>query len=83
MQVSGRGTVWSACEFHRLYFKGFASELPYAVILVQLEEGPLLYSNLLGLDFDDIRIGMAVEAVFETVTEAVTLLKFRRALPQP
>ena len=80
VQVSGRGTVWSFCEFHRLYFKGFAAELPYAVVLVQLEEGPRLYSNLLGVGFDDMFIGMPVEAVFEPATDAATLVKFRPSL---
>ncbi len=80
VQASGRGTVWSFCEFHQLYFKGFAGELPYAVVVVQLEEGPRLYSNLLGVGFDDIVIGMPVEVVFEPATDAATLVKFR---PKP
>ena len=77
--VSGRGTVWSACEFHQVYFKGFAEDLPNNVVLVTLEEGPQLYSNLLDVQFDDIKSGMAVEAVFEPVTDTVTLVKFKPA----
>ncbi len=65
------------CEFHRSYFKGFESSLPYNVILVRLEEGPRMYSNLVGIPYDRITVGMCVRAVFEQVTEEVTLLKFR------
>lgn len=77
--VSGRGTIWSMCEFHRLYFKGFEAELPYNVALVRLDEGPRMYTNLVGIAYGDIEIGMRVEAVFEPVTDVVTLVKFRPA----
>ena len=75
--VSGRGTVWSMCEFHRPYFKGFADELPYNVTLVELDEGPRLYTNLVGIAYRNIEIGLRVEAVFEPVTDEITIVKFR------
>ncbi|MEN9775596.1 MAG: hypothetical protein RL322_2666 [Pseudomonadota bacterium] len=74
--LSGRGEIWSHCRFHRVYFKGFEDEMPYTVVLVRLDEGPLLYSNIVGLDERDVRIGMRVRAVFDDVTESVTLIKF-------
>ncbi len=77
--VSGRGTVWSHCLFHKAYFPGFSGELPYNVVLVKLEEGALLYSNLVGVPNERIRIGMAVEAHFERVSDEVALVKFRAA----
>jgi uncharacterized protein len=76
-RVSGQGTVWSVCEFHRVYFKGFEAEIPYNVALVRLDEGPRMYTNLVGIAYENIEIGMRVEAVFEAVTDSVTLLKFR------
>jgi uncharacterized OB-fold protein len=79
VRMSGRGTVWSFGVFHRMYFPSFAPELPYTVVLVQLDEGPKLYSNLVGVRPEDIRIGMPVRAVFEPVTDAVTLVKFEPA----
>ena len=75
--LSGRGTVWSHCTFHRAYFESFAPELPYGVALVELEEGPRLVTNVIGLPREQVRIGLAVEAVFEDVTPEVTLVKFR------
>ena len=74
--LSGRGEIWSHCRFHRVYFKGFEDEMPYTVVLVRLDEGPLLYSNVVGLDEREVRIGMRVRAVFDDVTESVTLIKF-------
>ena len=75
-QASGKGTVWSWCVFHRVYFKGFADEIPYSVVLVELDEGVKLYSNLIGVAKERIRIGMRVRALFEPATDEVTLVKF-------
>lgn len=75
-KASGKGNVWSWCIFHRAYFKGFEPDLPYAVVLVELEEGPRLYSNLVGVPHDRLRIGMPVRAVFEKATDDVVLAKF-------
>ncbi len=73
--TSGRGRLESWVEFHRAYWPGFAAELPYRACLVKLEEGPILISNLVG---DPAEIGDPVHAVFEKVTDAVTLPKFSR-----
>jgi hypothetical protein len=48
------------------------------VCLVQLEEGPLLVSNLVGSD-TGAKLGAAVQVVFDPVTDEVTLPKFRLA----
>jgi len=74
--LSGRGEIWSHCRFHRVYFKGFENEMPYTVVLVRLDEGPMLYSNMVGVNDEDIRIGMRVRAAFDDVSDAVTLIKF-------
>jgi hypothetical protein len=75
--LSGRGKVWSHCTFHRKYFPEFEDELPYNVALVQLEEGPRLITNIVGIDRQDIRIDMPVQVSFDDVTPTVTLVKFR------
>lgn len=74
--ASGKGRIWSWCVFHRPYFKGFDKEMPYAVVMVELDEGPRLYSNMVGISKDDLRIGMPVRAVFEPATPELTLVKF-------
>lgn len=77
--VSGRGTLESWVEFHRAYWPGFQGDLPYRVCLVRLDEGPLLLSNLVG---EDGAIGDVVHAVFEPVTDEVTLPKFKIGAPR-
>ena len=74
--VSGRGTLESWVTFHRAYWPGFQEDLPYDVWLVRLAEGPLLVSALLG-NAAGARLGAAVEVVFDQVTDAVTLPKWK------
>lgn len=78
-RASGRGEVYSFTVMHQVYHPGFAAEVPYAVVIVQLAEGPRLTTNLVGVPVDQIRIGMPVEVTFEAVSDEVVLPKFRPA----
>lgn len=80
-QVSGKGSIWSWCVFHRPYFKGFESEMPYNVVLVKLDEGIFIYSNLVGELKEKPHIGMRVKAFFDEVTPEVSLVKFEKEAP--
>ena len=81
MPVSGRGKVHSFVVFHRAYHPAFAQDLPYAVACVELEEGPRLLSNIVGVEPAQIRCDMAVEVLFEKVSEEISLPKFRPGTP--
>jgi uncharacterized OB-fold protein len=76
MEASGRGRIFSYVVFHRVYHRGFASDVPYVVALVELDEGPRLLSNIIGASPDAVRCEMPVRVVFEDVTEGVTIPKF-------
>jgi hypothetical protein len=77
VKVSGRGTVFTWTVFHKVYHPAFSADAPYAVVAVELEEGPRITSNLVDCPLEDIRIGMPVEVVFDDVTGEITLPKFR------
>jgi uncharacterized protein len=74
---SGRGTVYSFVVYHRAYHPGLEDQLPYVVALVELAEGPRLISSLADCDPKSVRCDMAVEVVFDDITETVSLYKFR------
>ena len=78
-KVSGRGAVYSWTVFHQAYHPAYKDDVPYAVVAVELEEGPRMITNLVNCRIEDIQIGMPVEVVFDDVTEEVTLPKFRPA----
>lgn len=77
--LSGRGTVFSYIVFHQVYNKAFAEDVPYNVALVQLDEGPRMYSNVVGVPNDAVKVGDRLEVVFDPVTPDITLPKFRLA----
>lgn len=76
VRASGRGTIHSFTICHRPA-QGFEKELPYNIVLVELEEGVRMMSTVVLCPPDDLAIGMAVEVVYDDVTPEVTLPKFR------
>ena len=54
--VSGRGKVFSFVIFHRVYHPAFAEEVPYVVALVELDEGPRLLTNIVGVPPEEVRL---------------------------
>jgi hypothetical protein len=79
VKVSGRGSVYTWTVFHQAYHPAYKDDIPYAVVVVELEEGPRMITNLVNCRIEDIKMGMPVEVVFDDVTEEVSLPKFRPA----
>ena len=76
-QVSGRGKVFSFVIYDRVYHPSFAEDVPYVVALIELEEGPRIVSNVIGIAPDDVRCEMPVEVWFDDVADGVAVPKFR------
>lgn len=79
VRASGRGTVYSYAVYHVAFDPAFKEDLPYVVALVALEEGPHLLTNLVGCDPGAVSCDMAVEVVWDDVTDSVSLPRFRPA----
>ena len=77
--VSGRGKVYSFVTFHRVYHPAFAGEVPYVVAIVELEEGPRLLSNIVGIKPEAVVCEMPVTVVFDDVGDDVSVPKFTPA----
>lgn len=75
--ASGKGTLFSFVIVHRALDPYWQGEVPYAVAVVELAEGPHLISNIVGIDFDQIQIGMALRVVFEPISDEIKLPRFR------
>ncbi|HUP71991.1 MAG TPA: OB-fold domain-containing protein [Acidimicrobiales bacterium] len=74
-EASGRGTVYSWIVSHH---PTEADALPRIVVLVDLEEGVRLVSNLQGVAPSEVRNGMAIELCFDDF-DGVALPQFRPA----
>ncbi|MFC3174085.1 Zn-ribbon domain-containing OB-fold protein [Novosphingobium bradum] len=62
-RLSGRGRIASWCSFARDYYAG-QFPIPWDVILVDLDDGPLFLSNPHGFAWPDVAIGQGASLVF-------------------
>jgi uncharacterized OB-fold protein/acyl dehydratase len=76
VEASGRGTVYSFVVVEHPQVPSFDYPLP--VVLVELEEGTRLVSNLLDVPADEVEIGMPVVAELVTFDDELTIPQFRR-----
>lgn len=77
VEASGRGTVYTYTVARRPTGPQWASDVPYVIAIVALEEGPHMTANIVDCDPDEVSIGMPVVATFVDVTPEVTLVQFR------
>jgi uncharacterized OB-fold protein len=75
--ASGRGTLYSFGIMHQK-FPGFEGETPYQYAIVELEEGPRIVSDVVGVPDGEVRVDMPLQAVFDDVSEDTTLIRFTR-----
>ena len=74
--ASGRGVIYSYTIIHQNKAPEFVQETPYNVAVVQLEEGPRMMSNIVGISPEDLRIDLRVKVVFDAVSESISLPRF-------
>jgi len=75
VELSGRGAVYSYAILHHPQHPAF--EFPVLIVLVDLEEGVRLLSNLTGVATDEVRVGMPVEVHFAPTTDGMAVPQFR------
>ncbi|MDX3227079.1 bifunctional MaoC family dehydratase N-terminal/OB-fold nucleic acid binding domain-containing protein [Streptomyces sp. ME19-01-6] len=78
VEASGAGTVFSYVVMHHPPFPAF--DPPYAVGLIELAEGVRMISNITGVPYDKVRVGMPVELEFLRVDADLELPVFRGAV---
>lgn len=75
--ASGRGIVHSFSVVHRAPGPAFKQDTPYAVLLVELAEGPRMISSLVEGDAMAVEFDMRVELVCDRISDEVVLPRFR------
>lgn len=76
-RVSGRGKVFTWTVTHRAVDPAF--EPPYAVVIVELAEGPRVVGNLRGIPLDGLALDLPVSVEVEPVSDAIGVLWFSPA----
>ena len=75
-EVSGRGRLYTYTVVRQPADPRFNVKVPYVYAIVQLDEGPRLPSNLINVEFDQVRVDMPLRVVWEDITDEFTLHKW-------
>ena len=83
-QIDGIATTMSPASLaHYLGItpRPVEDDAPYAIAIVQLEEGPRMMSNIVGIENtpENLVLDMPLEVVFDDATEEISIPKFRPA----
>ena len=79
--VRGQGAIYAYTIMYHAGDKRFASAIPYASIIVELDDAPgaLMAGNLLDAPYTEAKVGRRVEVTFEPLNDDITLPQFRLA----
>jgi uncharacterized OB-fold protein len=79
-EASGRGTVHTYSVIHQNPAPPFSDWCPYAVVLIDLEEGVRIMANWdRTVPLDRLEVGSLVKVTFEQVTGEIALPRVRPA----
>ena len=76
-ESSGRGRLFSWIVTHRSLFPAFADDVPYAAVIVEMEEGVRMVSGIRDCRLEDLALDLPLQVVFEPVSDEAALPYFR------
>ena len=76
-ESAGQGAVYSWTVVWRPQTPAFT--VPYAVIIIDMDEGYQMLSSLIDCDADVLRLGLRVKVDFRPISDEITLPYFRLA----
>ncbi len=77
-KTSGKGFLYTYMINHRPP-PGFEDDSPYAIAIVQLEEGPRMMTNIVGIENtpENLVLDMPLEVVFEDIADGMSIPKWK------
>ena len=79
VDASGRGTLYTFTVIRQNRSAAFKDLSPYAVGIIELEEGVRMMSNIVDCDVDRLEVGMALEVLLLKAADDVGLPFWRPA----
>jgi uncharacterized OB-fold protein len=76
-EASGRATLYTYSVVHVNDLPPFNERVPYVAAIVDLEEGPRVMTNVEGVPFEELRIGMPLRVTFREISDEITIPVFR------
>jgi uncharacterized OB-fold protein len=81
--ASGLGMLYSFAIVHAQYNPAFADVLPYNIAIVELDEGPQIYANVIEAPREELKIGMRLQVRYSPLASGVTVPLFAPAAGAP
>jgi uncharacterized OB-fold protein len=75
--ASGRATLYTWSVVHQNDLPPFRDKVPYVAAVVDLEEGPRMMTNVVGVAADHLRVGMSLVVDFEELADGFQAPVFR------
>ncbi len=76
-KVSGSGTIYSYTIIrHAKANPAFTDDIPFAIVAVELYEGPRMYGRLKDCPPDKVKTGTRVKVVFDDISDSISLPQF-------
>jgi len=75
---SGKGKLFSWTTVMQPMLPQFADRIPYSPVVIEMDEGVRILSELVDIPNEELRLDLPVEVVFDDVTPEVTLPKFKK-----
>jgi len=77
-EASGRARLYTYSIVHVNDLPPFNERVPYVAAIVDLDEGPRVMTNVEGVPFAELAIGMPLRVAFRQISDDITIPVFRR-----
>jgi uncharacterized OB-fold protein len=78
--LPGTGRVYSFVAVHYVSVQAFFDDVPYVIANICMDgtdENVIFLSNVIGIPWEQVKVGMPVKVLFDDVTKEITLPKFK------
>jgi uncharacterized OB-fold protein len=79
VQASGRGRIYTYTVCHAAGHPAFEARVPYAIAMIELDEGVRMLAGIVDSDLERLAIGAPLQLCFERISEEIALPMFRLA----
>ncbi len=75
VEASGKASLWSKVEFNKAYLKPYP-DVPYAVAVARLEEGPLVEGRFSAENYKKVPIDAELKVTFVDTQDGTKIVEF-------
>jgi len=79
VETPGKGTVYTYTVLHRALTPAMKDKVPFAVAVVQLDEGPFYHTNIIECSYDEVEVGMRVSVEMAEHDSGLSIPVFKPA----